>query len=58
MDTADANAVRAVVQELGHSLKGVIHSAGVTADKMIPDLTEADFQQTYGAKVHGAGNLH
>jgi epothilone polyketide synthase D len=58
VDMADAGAVAKVVQELGQNLKGVIHSAGVTADKMIDDLTDADFQRTYGAKVHGAWNLH
>lgn len=39
-------------------LLGIIHAAGVAADKPLTNMTEDDFLQTLRAKVQGAGLLH
>ena len=39
-------------------LLGIIHAAGVAADKSLTDLTEDEFLQTLSAKVQGACLLH
>lgn len=39
-------------------LRGIIHAAGVAADKPLSQLTEEDFVRVLQAKVQGASLLH
>jgi acyl transferase domain-containing protein/acyl-CoA synthetase (AMP-forming)/AMP-acid ligase II/pimeloyl-ACP methyl ester carboxylesterase len=41
-----------------HSIKGVIHSAGVIDDGLLQNQTWASFQQVIAPKIAGAWNLH
>ncbi len=45
-----------VIRQLG-SVTGLIHGAGVLADKRIEAKTDADFELVYGAKITGLQNL-
>ncbi|MBI3828689.1 MAG: SDR family NAD(P)-dependent oxidoreductase [Planctomycetes bacterium] len=60
VDVRDAKAVRAVLaalrEELG-GIKGLIHAAGVLADRLIEDKTDEQFDAVYGTKVEGLRNL-
>ncbi len=49
--------VEAAVARSESPITGVIHGAGVLADKLIEHKTLADFQAVYGVKVHGLENL-
>ena len=56
-DGAAAQAVMARVhRELG-PVRGLIHGAGVLADRRIVDQTDAQFDLVYQTKVHGLQNL-
>jgi acyl transferase domain-containing protein/NADPH:quinone reductase-like Zn-dependent oxidoreductase/thioesterase domain-containing protein/acyl carrier protein len=60
-DVGDADAVRVAVETIetrGLTLRGVVHSAGVTNDKALEKLTWADFESVLSCKVQGAWNLH
>ncbi|MBL8795623.1 MAG: SDR family NAD(P)-dependent oxidoreductase [Planctomycetia bacterium] len=60
VDIRDEDAVRAVVQEIRSSLgpvRGLVHGAGVLADRRIEDKTREQFQSVYGTKVQGLRNL-
>lgn len=51
-------AVGAALHQLGASgIDGVIHGAGVIADRRIEEKTAADFELVYGVKVGGLKNL-
>ncbi|MFO0607691.1 MAG: SDR family oxidoreductase [Polyangiales bacterium] len=55
-DVADAAAVRAALDEVRRAwgpVAGVVHGAGVLADKMIADKTEEQFDRVFGTKVDG-----
>ncbi len=60
VDVRDAVALRAVVediqQEVG-AITGLIHGAGVLADKKIEDKTRDQFETVYRTKVDGLRNL-
>jgi len=56
-DVGDAEAVGALVGRWP-GLKGVIHAAGVLADRTVAQLTAADFERVYRPKVLGARHLH
>ena len=45
-----------ITQELGQ-ITGIIHGAGVLADKLIEHKTERDFERVYTTKVTGLQNL-
>ena len=59
-DINDADALKMklvpVIKELGE-ITGIIHGAGVLADKLIEKKTEADFEAVYTAKITGLNTL-
>jgi acyl transferase domain-containing protein/NAD(P)-dependent dehydrogenase (short-subunit alcohol dehydrogenase family) len=60
VDIRDAAAVRAVVGEVRATfgpVRGVVHGAGVLADRRIEDKTREQFQSVYGTKVQGLRHL-
>jgi acyl transferase domain-containing protein/NAD(P)-dependent dehydrogenase (short-subunit alcohol dehydrogenase family)/acyl carrier protein len=59
-EVRDAGQVRRVVEELRREfgpVRGLIHGAGVLADKFIVDKTAADYEAVFSTKVEGAENL-
>jgi malonyl CoA-acyl carrier protein transacylase len=60
VDVNDADAVANVIDmariELGN-VTGIIHAAGVLADRLIDDKTKEQFKQVYSTKVEGLQNL-
>jgi acyl carrier protein/NAD(P)-dependent dehydrogenase (short-subunit alcohol dehydrogenase family) len=60
LDVRDAAAVAATFAEVRSAhgpIRGLIHGAGVLADKLIEQKTEEQFDLVYGTKVHGLRNL-
>ena len=60
VDVADRDAVGRLVGELRAKfgpVTGLIHGAGILADRRIEDLTTDDFDRVYATKVHGLRNL-
>ncbi|MFH0729431.1 MAG: SDR family NAD(P)-dependent oxidoreductase [Pseudomonadota bacterium] len=60
-DVSQRGDVAAVLNTIGASgmpLKGIIHAAGVFADRLLADHEEALFKTVFAAKVTGAWNLH
>ncbi len=60
LDVRDASAVATTLAEVraAHGpIRGLIHGAGVLADKLIEQKTEEQFDLVYGTKVHGLRNL-
>lgn len=57
VDVADGAAVRTLIDTIGGSLNGVIHSAGILRDSYILKKTVADFRDVLASKVLGAVNL-
>jgi len=60
VDIRDAVAVRAVVSEIRAKfgpVRGLVHGAGVLADRRIEDKTREQFQSVYGTKVQGLRHL-
>lgn len=55
LDVRDAEAVRALVNEARQEgpLRGVVHGAGVLADRLIEDKTLEQFHEVYATKVEG-----
>ncbi len=53
VDVTDAEALRAALAPWRDRITGVLHGAGVLADKRIEQKTAADFDRVYGTKVHG-----
>ncbi|MDL2291481.1 beta-ketoacyl reductase [Desulfovibrio sp. OttesenSCG-928-F20] len=60
-DIADAaqleNALKGVLAD-GPPLAGLVHSAAIIDDAMIPDITPERFRRAVSAKARGAWNLH
>jgi NADP-dependent 3-hydroxy acid dehydrogenase YdfG len=59
-DAADVQAVRAALAEvraLWGPVTGLVHAAGVLADKNITDKTDAQFDRVFAAKVTGLAAL-
>ncbi|MBL1141034.1 MAG: SDR family NAD(P)-dependent oxidoreductase [Proteobacteria bacterium] len=60
VDVTDTDAVSNVIDlariELGN-VTGIIHAAGVLADRLIEDKTEAQFESVYSTKVDGLQSL-
>ncbi|WP_197358122.1 type I polyketide synthase, partial [Streptomyces clavuligerus] len=59
-DVADRSALRAVVDDLrahGDTVRAVFHTAGLTSDTPLPELTPARFAEETAAKVRGATHL-
>ena len=60
VDVRDAGAMHKLVSEVHASygpIRGVIHGAGVLADRRIEDKTVEQFERVYQTKVHGLRNL-
>src|SRR5262249_40173897 len=60
VDVRDRSAVRDILvraQEEHGSVRGLIHGAGVLADRKIVDQTDAQFALVYDTKVGGLHNL-
>jgi len=60
LDVRDAAAVATTLAEVRAThgpIRGLIHGAGVLADKLIEQKTEEQFDLVYGTKVHGLRNL-
>ena len=52
-DVNDAGALRAALAPVRDRVTGILHGAGVLADKRIEQKTAADFDRVYGTKVRG-----
>lgn len=50
--------IRLIIAESGLPLRGIIHAAGVLDDKLIADMTEADWASVIRPKSIGAWRLH
>ncbi|TVQ87485.1 MAG: SDR family NAD(P)-dependent oxidoreductase [Deltaproteobacteria bacterium] len=60
VDVTDSEAVRAAVAKVSHGagpVRGVVHGAGIIADKLIADKSLADFDRVYQTKVEGLRSL-
>ncbi|HEY3749713.1 MAG TPA: type I polyketide synthase [Pseudonocardiaceae bacterium] len=57
-EAADMTALFAAIAEDGPPLGGVVHAAGVLADKPVNAQTWANFDTVFRAKVHGSWLLH
>ncbi len=59
-DIRQADQVQALVDDIRSRygpIRGIIHAAGVLADRFIVDKSESQFQTVYQTKVHGIRNL-
>ncbi len=60
VDVRDAKAVSEVLGEVRltvGAIRGLIHGAGVLADRRIEDKTDEQFREVYGTKIEGLNNL-
>ncbi|WP_435022309.1 SDR family NAD(P)-dependent oxidoreductase [Tundrisphaera sp. TA3] len=60
VDVRDQAAVAATIQALGHELgpiRGLVHGAGVLADRKIEDQTDEQFDRVFATKVEGLDAL-
>ncbi len=60
VDLRDGDAVAAVIQAVREEygpVKGLIHGAGVLADRLIKDKTAEQFEEVYSTKIAGLRNL-
>jgi acyl transferase domain-containing protein len=57
-DIADRDAVAALLDELGHPLTGVVHTAGELDDGLVETMTPDQLGRVLRAKVDGARVLH
>jgi len=60
VDVRDRNGVRAILDQVRAeygTIRGLIHGAGVVADRRITDQTDAQFDQVYDTKVKGLAHL-
>nr|Q03132.3 RecName: Full=6-deoxyerythronolide-B synthase EryA2, modules 3 and 4; Short=DEBS 2; AltName: Full=6-deoxyerythronolide B synthase II; AltName: Full=Erythronolide synthase; AltName: Full=ORF B [Saccharopolyspora erythraea]AAA26494.1 eryA ORF2 encoding modules 3 & 4 for 6-deoxyerythronolide B formation6-deoxyerythronolide B formation; putative [Saccharopolyspora erythraea] len=57
-DTADRDALSALLDGLPRPLTGVVHAAGVLADGLVTSIDEPAVEQVLRAKVDAAWNLH
>jgi NAD(P)-dependent dehydrogenase (short-subunit alcohol dehydrogenase family) len=61
-DVANAQSAKDTMKEIKKEgmapVKGAMHLAAVLDDALLPKLTRAHFEKSFGAKVEGARNLH
>jgi acyl carrier protein/NAD(P)-dependent dehydrogenase (short-subunit alcohol dehydrogenase family) len=60
VDLRDGDAVAAVIKDIREEygpIRGLIHGAGVLADRLIKDKTAEQFEQVYSTKIEGLRNL-
>ncbi len=56
VDVTDEHSVKQLIDEARNSLgpiAGIVHGAGVLADRLIEDKTREQFESVYATKVHG-----
>jgi acyl transferase domain-containing protein/NAD(P)-dependent dehydrogenase (short-subunit alcohol dehydrogenase family)/acyl carrier protein len=62
VDVTDADQVNSWLchhlREEGRPIRGIVHAAGAVDDRLLVDMTEADFSKVMTAKVGGARVLH
>ena len=61
VDVRDGAAVRAVIDQIRGqfgTVRGLIHGAGVLADRKIVDQTDSQFDLVYDTKVKGLQHLY
>jgi NAD(P)-dependent dehydrogenase (short-subunit alcohol dehydrogenase family)/acyl carrier protein len=56
-DIRDADSVEAAVAQVGKPVAGIVHGAGVLADKLVVDKTPDQFDFVWGTKVEGLDAL-
>ena len=57
-DVASEDPVRTLLAEIGSTLRGIIHAAGVFEDSTLAKQSWEGFSRVMAPKVHGAWNLH
>ena len=60
VDVRDEESLKGVIEDIQSSygpVTGIIHGAGVIADKLIEDKTDEEFNKVYDTKVMGIRNL-
>ncbi|MBL6986543.1 MAG: SDR family NAD(P)-dependent oxidoreductase [Methylobacter sp.] len=57
-DVTDAEQVKAVMEQYGADLRGIIHAAGVLNDGVIANLDPKQLEQVFKPKLSGLWNLH
>lgn len=57
VDVTNPGAVRALVEQAGNALRGIIHGAMVLEDAMMADLTTEGFRRVFAPKAIGALNI-
>ena len=60
LDLRDADSVRAAIADVRRvhgPIRGLVHGAGVLADRLIKDKTAAQFEQVYSTKIVGLRSL-
>ncbi|NQS91123.1 MAG: polyketide synthase dehydratase domain-containing protein [Chloroflexi bacterium] len=57
LDITDGSALEKNLKPHLPEINGILHGAGVLADKYIDEKTEADFDLVYGVKIGGLKNL-
>ena len=57
-DISNYDAVKNIIANLSHPLRGIIHAAGILDDGLLKNLSRSRFQKVLEPKVAGAWNLH
>ena len=58
VDVSDSDAIRTLFSQLNYgAIAGIVHGAGVLADKKLQDKSVDDFAWVYDVKVQGMGAL-
>ncbi|MHC8441813.1 MAG: SDR family NAD(P)-dependent oxidoreductase, partial [Candidatus Eutrophobiaceae bacterium] len=57
VDVCDARAVSETIAAIGKPVRGLIHAAGVLADRLLAEQTTEQFRQVYATKVDGLKHL-
>ncbi len=60
VDIRDTKEIKALIQEIKKThgaITGIIHGAGVVADRLIQDKTAEQFEQVFETKVKGLSNI-
>ncbi len=58
VDVSDAPQVKAVLEQYGSDLRGIIHTAGVLSDSVIANIRSKQLEEVLKPKVSGLWNLH
>ena len=58
VELCDAGSVREAQKAVQCGSSGIVHSAGVLADALLPNQTQAGLQRVWAPKAHAAWSLH